>query len=58
MNFGDVLLTIFEIGLVVLTLWAVLNEDRFVAFEQRLISKWRRRRLQVVKSSEPRKSLV
>ncbi len=56
MSFGDVLLTIFEFGLVVFTIWAMLNEDRFIAFEQKIISAIRRRRLRVVKSVRTDKS--
>lgn len=58
MNFGNVLLTISEIGLVVLTIWAVLNEDRFVAFEQKFICKLRRRRLRVVKAVNANRSTI
>ena len=48
MTFGMILRTVFEFALVSFTLWGVFHEDRFVAFEHRLIAAVRRRRLKVV----------
>ncbi len=49
MTFVDVILTIFEIALVSFTVWAVFHEERFIAFEDRIMAKLRRNRLKVVK---------
>lgn len=43
--------TLFEIALVVFVLWAIFNEDKFIAFEKRIFSYVRRRKLKVVKPS-------
>lgn len=43
--------TLFEIILVAFVIWAIFNEDKFIAFEKRLLSSIRRRRLKVLKSS-------
>ncbi len=48
MNFTGTLMTIFEIVLVAAALWAVFHEDRFIAFEEKIISRFRRRRLKIV----------
>ncbi len=49
MNFADVLITIFEVALVGVTLWALFHEDVLVDFEERVISRIRRRKLKVIK---------
>ncbi len=51
MNFSDVLITLFEIALVAVALWAVLHEDMFIAFEEKLIAGIRRRRMKVLRGS-------
>lgn len=51
MNFSDVLITLFEIALVCGALWAVFHEDVFIAFEEKIAARVRRRRLRVVHSS-------
>ncbi len=43
--------TVFEIVLVGFVFWSVFNEDKFIAFEKRIASYIRRRRLKVVKPS-------
>ena len=43
--------TFFEIALVGFVLWAIFNEDKFIALEKRIISYIKRRRLKVVKVS-------
>ncbi|MBQ8204080.1 MAG: hypothetical protein IJZ75_07365 [Clostridia bacterium] len=48
MSFVDIILTILEIALVGFTVWAVFHEDRFIAFEDRIMAKFRRGRLKVV----------
>lgn len=50
MNFNDILVTLFEVALVGVTLWALFHEDVLVAFEERIISRIRRRRLKVVRN--------
>lgn len=54
MNLQQVLTTIFEILMVLTVLWCIFNEDRLVAFEQRLFSLIRRRKLRIVKSKSCR----
>lgn len=46
--------TIFEILLVAAVFWGIFHEDRLIAFEKRLISAIRRRRLRVLKSAPAR----
>ena len=43
------LLTIFEIALVSFTVWAVFHEERFIAFEDRIMARLRRNKLKVIK---------
>lgn len=43
--------TVFEVVLVAFVFWSVFNEDKFIAFEKRIASHIRRRRLKVVKPS-------
>ncbi len=49
MNFQDVLKTLFEVALVLFTLWALFHEDRFVSFERRIAAAFRRRNIKAVK---------
>ena len=49
MNLQNTLLTFFEIALVAFAVWAVFHEDIFIEFEQRLVSHFRRRRLEVIR---------
>lgn len=50
MNFADTLITLFEVALVAVTLWALFHEDVLVAFEERIISRIRRRKLKVIRT--------
>ena len=43
--------TLFEVALVAFALWALFNEDKFIAFEERLVASIRRRRLRVRRAS-------
>lgn len=43
--------TLFEVALVAFALWALFNEDKFIAFEERLVASIRRRRLRVRKAN-------
>lgn len=54
MTFSQTLTTIFEILMVVAVIWCIFHEDRLVAFEERLLSRIRRKRLRVVKSKRYR----
>lgn len=47
MTISTVLMTIFETLLVAFGLWALFNEDKFIAFEERLVASVKRRRLKV-----------
>ena len=51
MSFSNVLITLFEIALVAVALWAVFHEDLFIAFEEKLIARIRRRRLKVMRGN-------
>ncbi len=51
MSFINTLRTLIEIVMAIVLVWCIFNEDRLVAFEQRLISGIRRRRLRVVKDN-------
>ena len=52
MTLSIVFSTIFEAALVGFGLWALFNEDKFVAFEERLICLVKRRRLKVRQSQQ------
>ncbi|MBE6733110.1 MAG: hypothetical protein E7561_03845 [Ruminococcaceae bacterium] len=47
MTISIIFSTVFETALVGFGLWALFNEDKFIAFEERLLSFVRRRRLKV-----------
>lgn len=49
MNFGNALLTIFELAMAAFVIWAVFHEDRFIRFEDRIVARFRRRRFKVLK---------
>lgn len=49
MSFADALRTLFEIALVLLVIWSIFNENRLIAFEERIFSRFRRRRLHIIK---------
>lgn len=53
MSFIDVIKTIFEVILVLGTLWAVFNEDRFIKLERRIKAAFRRRKIKAVKGNAP-----
>ena len=52
MTFSQSLTTIFEILAVIAVIWCIFNEDRLVLFEQKLLSRIRRRCLRVIKSKK------
>ena len=51
MNSTQIIRTVFEIGIVVLAIWAVFHEDMFIAIEERIASSFRRRRFRVIRSN-------
>lgn len=51
MNSADVLRSLFEVILVAFTIWALFHEDRFIAFEDKLFSRIRRKNLKVLNST-------
>lgn len=53
MTVAMILRTVFEIALVGFTLWALFHEDRFAAFEERIVCLIRRKGLKAVNSSSP-----
>ena len=52
MTLSIALKTLFEVALVAFALWALFNEDKFIAFEERLVAYVRRRRLRVRNSNK------
>lgn len=51
MDLGMIFRTVFEVAIIVFTLWAVFHEDRFAALEQRLFARIRRRKLRVLEGN-------
>ena len=51
MNLSSSLLTIFEVALVAFAVWAVFHENKFIAFEDRIVAHFRRRRFKVIKGN-------
>lgn len=51
MSLAQIIRTVFEIVLVVFTLWAVFHEDMFAALEERLFAFLKRKRLKVVRGA-------
>lgn len=51
MSLAQVIRTIFEIALIVFTLWAVFHEDVFISFEERIIAAFKRKRFKIVNGS-------
>lgn len=51
MSLSGSILTIFEMALVAFAVWSVFNENRFIAFEERIFAKIRRNRLKVIKGN-------
>lgn len=54
MSFADVLITVFEVVMVATVFWCIFHEDRLVAFEEKVLSAIRRKRLRVVKTEQRR----
>lgn len=52
MTLSIALKTLFEVALVAFALWALFNEDKFIAFEERLVAYVRRRRLRIRNSGK------
>lgn len=50
MTFMMIIRTLLEIIMVFAVIWAIFHEDRLAAFEQRLLCRFRRKRLRVVKN--------
>jgi len=50
MSFLNILITIFEIGMVLGLVWCFFHEDRLISFEKKLAANRRRRKLRVVES--------
>ncbi len=56
MNLSSPLFTIIEVLLVSFAVWAVFNENKFIAFEERIAAHFRRRRFKVIKGNNICKS--
>lgn len=48
MTFFDIIITLFEIIGALALIWCVFHEERLVAFEEKVFSSLRRRRMRVV----------
>ena len=53
MSFIEIIKTIFEFLLVAFTLWAVLNEGRFIKIERKIKAFFRRRKIRAIKGNVP-----
>ena len=58
MTFGLIIKTLFEFAAVGFVVWCIFHEDRLVAFEEKLLANFRRKRLQVVKSNNVQKYIA
>lgn len=54
MNLAFTLQTVFEVFLFAAVVWGIFNEGKLVAFERRLLSNIRRRRLKLVSGTDCR----
>ena len=52
------LTTIFELALVIAVFWGIFHEDSLIAFEKRIGSSFRRRRLKLVKKTVRSRNLA
>lgn len=50
MSLGMIIRSVLEFAVIVFTIWAVFHEDRFAAFERRILAQLRRRRFRVISS--------
>lgn len=48
MSFWNVVVSLLEVAIVLFTVWAVFHEDRFIAIEEKLFRKIKRRRMRVI----------
>ncbi len=51
MNLSQALITLLEISAAIGLIWCIFHEDTLVAFEEKVFSFFRRKRLHVVKDS-------
>ena len=58
MTFVDILRTLFEIFAVAALVWCIFHEDRLVAFEERIVATFRRKRLRVVKTRSAKRHIA
>lgn len=56
MSLSGTLLTLFEVALVALAIWAVFHEDMFIAFEEKIVARFRRGKLKVIDGNRVSKS--
>ena len=48
MTFSDILITLFEIIGALALIWCIFHEEHLVAFEEKVFSSFRRRRMRVI----------
>jgi len=55
MGIASIIRTVFEVLLVGFTFWAVFNEHKFIAFEEKLLCGLRRKKMKTVKGGRTEK---
>ncbi|MBR2447622.1 MAG: hypothetical protein IKK71_05185 [Clostridia bacterium] len=58
MTFVDTLRTLFEFACIAFIIWGLFNEKTLVAFEEKVLSRIRRKRLRVVKTNNVKKHIA
>ena len=54
MTFLDILRTLFEIAMIAGLVWCIFHEDRLIAFEEKVMASFRRKRLRIVGNEHSR----
>ena len=49
MSIGNIIRTVLELAAIIFVMWGLFNEDKFVAFEERLFARIRRNRFKIIK---------
>lgn len=58
MTFIDTIKTLLEIAVAAFIIWGIFNEKRLVAFERKILSHFRRKRLRVIKSNNVKQHIA
>lgn len=49
MSLGEILRSVLEVAVVIFTVWALFHEERFADFEEKIITRFKRKKLKVIK---------